>query len=99
MKLLHIGFSNIVSADKVVAIINPDTSSGRRLRESAREAGVLVDCTMGRKSRSMVLTDSSYTFLSCIRPEALLGRMETSRKDEHYVKPEENASPQKVSNK
>lgn len=75
MKLLHIGFSNIVSFDKVVAIVAPDTVAAKRIREVAREKNTLVDCTMGRKLRSMILTDSDFTFLSCLRPEALLQRM------------------------
>ena len=95
MKLLHIGFSNVVSAAKVVAIINPETSAGKRIRELARDKGLLVDCTMGRKSRSMVLTDSSYTFLSCIRPEALLNRMEGKKTVLHQVQDTSDISPQR----
>ena len=74
MELLHIGFGNAVSLDKVVSIINPETSTGKRIRESSRKNGALIDCTKGRKMRSMVLTDSQYTFLSCVSPEALLQR-------------------------
>jgi len=76
MKLLHIGFSNVVSMDKVVAIISPDTVVAKRIRDEAKNKGALIDCTMGRKTRSMVLTDSPYTFLSAIRSEALLQRLE-----------------------
>ena len=90
MKLLHIGFSNVISAHKVVAIISPDTSAGKRIKESARKKGLLVDCTMGRKSRSIVLTDSSYTFLSCIRPEGLLNRME-GQKTSSMINQKDNA--------
>lgn len=76
MKLLHIGFSNVVSLDKVVAVITPDTAIAKRIRETAREKSVLIDCTMGRKLRSMILTDSDFTFLSSLRAEALLARVE-----------------------
>lgn len=79
MKLLHIGFSNVVSMDKVVAIITPETAVAKRIREQARENNSLIDCTMGRKLRSMVLTDSPFTFLSSVRPEALLARLGESR--------------------
>ena len=80
MKLLHIGFSNVVSMNKVVAIIAPDTVAARRIRESSRDEDTLIDCTMGRKLRSMIITDSEFTFLSSVRPEALLQRLESSDK-------------------
>lgn len=76
MRLLHIGFSNIVSLDKVVAIISPESAAAKRLRELGRSQNNLIDCTMGRKVRSMILTDSPYIFLSAMRPEALLQRLE-----------------------
>ena len=76
MKLLHIGFSNNVSLDKIVAIISPETAIAKRLRDSSRETNQLIDCTMGRKLRSMILTDSQFVFLSAMRPEALMQRVE-----------------------
>lgn len=76
MKLLHVGFSNSVSIDKIVAIISPETAMAKRLRDLGRENNNLIDCTMGRKMRSMVLTDSDYVFMSAMRPEALMQRME-----------------------
>ncbi len=76
MKLLHIGFSNSVSIDKIVAIISPESAVAKRLRDQGRENNNLIDCTMGRKMRSMVLTDSDFIFMSAMRPEALTQRME-----------------------
>lgn len=76
MKLLHVGFSNSVAIDKIVAIISPETAVAKRLRDISRENNNLIDCTMGRKLRSMVLTDSEFIFLSAMRPEALMQRME-----------------------
>ncbi|MDH4263357.1 MAG: DUF370 domain-containing protein [Spirochaetia bacterium] len=78
MKLLHIGFSNVVSLDKIVAIISPDSAVAKRIREVARDKNSLIDCTMGRKLRSMILTDSEFTFLSSLRTEALLQRVDQS---------------------
>jgi len=78
MKLLHIGFSNVVSLDKIVAIISPESAVAKRIREVAREKNALIDCTMGRKLRSMILTDSEFTFLSSLRTEALLQRVDQS---------------------
>ncbi|AFM12893.1 DUF370 domain-containing protein [Turneriella parva] len=76
MKLLHVGFSNSVAIDKIVAIITPETAVAKRLRDQGRENNNLIDCTMGRKLRSMVLTDSEFIFLSAMRPEALTQRLE-----------------------
>ncbi|MES0490115.1 MAG: extracellular matrix/biofilm biosynthesis regulator RemA family protein [Leptospirales bacterium] len=78
MKLLHIGFSNVVSLDKVVAIISPETVAAKRIRDIARDKQTLIDCTMGRKLRSMILTDTEFTFLSSLRSEALLQRVDQS---------------------
>jgi regulator of extracellular matrix RemA (YlzA/DUF370 family) len=75
-KLLHIGFSNVISVEKVVAIIAPDTAIAKRIRDDARQTNQLIDCTNGRKLRSMILTDSPYVFSSAMRPEALLQRFE-----------------------
>lgn len=76
MKLLHVGFSNSIAIDKIVAIISPETAVAKRLRDLGRENNNLIDCTMGRKLRSMVLTDSDFIFLSAMRPEALTQRLE-----------------------
>ena len=76
MKLLHVGFSNSVSIDKIVAIISPESAVAKRLRDQGRENNNLIDCTMGRKMRSMVLTDSDFIFMSAMRPEALMQRLE-----------------------
>ena len=78
MNLLHIGFSNTVSLDKIVAIISPETSAAKKMRATARSQNSLIDCTMARKLRSMILTDSQYIFLSSIRPEALLQKNRTN---------------------
>ena len=75
MKVLHIGFSNVISTAKIVAIISPDTAVAKRLRDEARDENDLIDCTLGRKLRSMILTESNYVFLSSIRPEALMDRL------------------------
>ncbi len=87
---MHIGFSNVVSMDKVVAIISPETVTAKRIRELGRENNTLIDCTMGRKLRSMIVTDSPFTFLSSLRTEALLQRV--SSKYEGPGQPEDEAS-------
>ncbi|MDH5720107.1 MAG: DUF370 domain-containing protein [Spirochaetia bacterium] len=81
MTLLHIGFSNVVFVDKIVAIISPETAVAKRIRDEAREKKTLIDCTVGRKLRSMIITDSEFTFLSSIRVEALIQRLENLKEN------------------
>ncbi|WP_027180178.1 DUF370 domain-containing protein [Maridesulfovibrio bastinii] len=69
--LLNIGFGNFVVSDRVVAIVNPSSSPMRRLREDARQDGRLVDATQGRKTRSIIVTDSNHVVLSAIQAETI----------------------------
>ena len=75
-KLLHVGFGNMVVAERVVAIISPDSAPIRRLKDEAREAGLLVDVTQGRKTRSILIMDSRHVILSAIQPETITARFE-----------------------
>jgi len=75
-KLVHVGFGNMVVADRIVAIINPSSSPIKRLKEEAREAGLLVDVTQGRKTRAILVMDSKHVVLSAIQPETITSRFE-----------------------
>ncbi len=75
-KLLHVGFGNMVVAERVVALISPDSAPIRRLKDEAREAGRLVDVTQGRKTRSILIMDSRHVILSAIQPETITARFE-----------------------
>ncbi|MFV0423455.1 DUF370 domain-containing protein [Oleidesulfovibrio sp.] len=70
-RLLNIGFGNFIVADRVITIVNPASSPMRRLREDAREQGRLVDATQGRKTRSIIITDSNHVILSAIQAETI----------------------------
>ena len=70
-RFINLGFGNFVVASRVVGIVNPASSPRRRLREDARAAGRLVDATQGRKTRSIIVTDSNHVILSAILPETL----------------------------
>lgn len=70
-RILNLGFGNFVIASRVVSIINPASSPMRRLREDAKAAGRLVDATQGRKTRSIIITDSNHVILSAILPDTL----------------------------
>ena len=79
--LLNIGFGNYVAASRVTAIVNPASSPMRRLREEARAAGRLIDATQGRKTRSIIITDSNHVILSGIQAETLGTRFEAQEED------------------
>lgn len=70
-KLINLGFGNFVLASRVVAVVNPASSPMRRLREDAKNEGRLVDATQGRKTRSILVTDSNHVILSAILPDTL----------------------------
>ena len=75
-KLVHVGFGNMVVADRIVAIITPSSAPIKRLKEEAREAGLLVDVTQGRKTRAILILDSRHVILSAIQPETITSRFE-----------------------
>ncbi|AAS95379.1 DUF370 domain-containing protein [Nitratidesulfovibrio vulgaris] len=70
-KLVNLGFGNFVVASRVVSIVDPDSSPMRRLREDARDQGRLIDVTQGRKTRSIIITDSNHVILSAIQTETM----------------------------
>ena len=74
MRLVHIGFQNYVNADRVLALIQPNSSPVRRIRERAFEDNKLVDATKGRKTRSILIMDSGHIVLSGIGHESMLPR-------------------------
>ncbi|MDR1885623.1 MAG: DUF370 domain-containing protein [Synergistaceae bacterium] len=81
-RLVHIGFGNMVVADRVVAIISPSSAPIRRMREEAREAGLLVDATQGRKTRAVLVMDSRHVVISAIQPETISARFEDASSED-----------------
>ena len=75
-KLLNLGFGNFVIAARVVAVVNPASSPMRRLREDAKQAAKLIDATQGRKTRSLVITDSNHVILSAVQAETMRQRLQ-----------------------
>ncbi len=75
MKLINIGFGNMVSAGRLVAIVSPESASIKRIIQEARDRGVLVDATYGRRTRAVIIMDSDHVVLSAIQPETVAGRM------------------------
>ena len=74
MKLVNIGFGNLVSADKVVAVVSPESAPIKRMVQEAKERGVLIDATFGRRTQAVPIMDSDNVVLSAILPETVAGR-------------------------
>jgi len=75
-QLLNLGFGNFVVTGRVVALVNPGSAPMRRLREDAKQAGRLIDATQGRKTRSLVITDSNHVILSAVQAETMRQRFQ-----------------------
>ena len=79
--LINIGFGNVVSVARVIAIITPGSSPMKRVREEAGERGKLIDATQGRKTRSIIVTDSDHVILSALQVETITQRVMPEKKD------------------
>lgn len=75
MKLINIGFGNIVSADRLVAMVSPESAPIKRIIQEARDKGMLIDATYGRRTRSVLVTDSEHVILSAVQTETLANRL------------------------
>ena len=75
MKLINIGFGNMVSAGRLIAIVSPESAPIKRMVQEARDRGVLVDATYGRRTRAVLITDSDHIILSALQPETLASRL------------------------
>jgi len=75
-KLLNVGFGNMVMVSRVIAIVDPSSAPMRRLKDEAKQAGKLVDATSGRRTRSIIVTDSDHVVLSAIQTETIAQRLE-----------------------
>jgi len=82
LRLLNVGYGNLVSAVRVIAIVSPQSSPMRRLREEAGGRGKLVDATQGRRTRSILVTDSDHVILSALNPETIAARLDESGEGE-----------------
>ena len=77
--LLNVGFGNVVAADRIIAIISPNSAPVKRLKDEAREDKRLIDVTQGRKTRSVLITDSNHVILSAVQTETISQRLLTMK--------------------
>ena len=75
MQLVSIGFGNVVAVDRIVAIIAPDSYPVKRLIQDARDKGVLIDATYGRRTRAVIIADSGHVILSALQHETIVNRV------------------------
>ncbi|MEG0614333.1 MAG: DUF370 domain-containing protein [Oscillospiraceae bacterium] len=76
MKLINIGFGNMVSANKLVAIVSPESAPIKRIIQEAKEKSCLIDATYGRRTRAVIIMDSNHVILSAVQPETVAGRLD-----------------------
>ena len=75
VRLVNVGFGNVVAASRIIAIVAPDSAPARRLVQEARERSRLIDASHGRRTRAVVVMDSMHIVLSALQPETLAGRV------------------------
>ncbi len=75
MKLINIGFGNVVSANRLIAIVSPESAPIKRIIQDAKERNMLIDATYGRRTRAVIVTDSDHIILSAVQPETVAHRL------------------------
>lgn len=82
MQLINIGFGNIVLANRIIAIVSPDSAPIKRMVQEAKDSGNAVDATYGRRTRAVIIMDSGHIILSAVQPETVAGRLDKDGKSE-----------------
>ena len=81
-KLINIGFGNTVSANRIVAIVSPESAPIKRIVQEAKESGNAIDATCGRRTRAVIIMDSGHVVLSAVQPETVAGRLDKEEKED-----------------
>lgn len=76
MNFINIGFGNIVSAERIITIVSPESAPVKRIVQEAKDKGTAVDATCGRRTRAVIIMDSGHVILSAIQPETVAGRVD-----------------------
>ena len=89
MKLINIGFGNMVSAGRLIAIVSPESAPIKRIIQEARDRSTLIDATYGRRTRAVIITDSDHVILSAVQPETVANRLnDTDEMEETEIEDE-----------
>ena len=76
MKLINVGYGNMVAVSHIIAIVSPDSAPIKRMVQDAKERGTAIDATFGRRTKSVIITDSDHVILSAIQPKHIAGRVD-----------------------
>lgn len=82
MQLINIGFGNIVSANRIISIVSPDSAPIKRLVQEAKDSKMAIDATYGRRTRAVLIMDSGHIILSAVQPETVAGRLDKDEDEE-----------------
>lgn len=82
MKLVNIGFGNLINPDRVLSVISPESAPVKRIIQESREKGILVDATFGRKTKAVLVMDSGHIVLTALTPDTVGARMTAEENDE-----------------
>lgn len=83
MQLINIGFGNIVSANRIITIVSPESAPIKRVIQDAKDSGMAIDATYGRRTRAVIIMDSGHVILSAVQPETVAGRLDKDILDEN----------------
>ena len=83
MKLINIGYGNLISADRLLAVVSPESAPIKRIVQDSREIGMLIDASFGRKTKAVLIMDSGHTILSALPPETVAERLEAEEGAAH----------------
>ena len=75
INFINIGYGNIVSANRIISIVSPESAPIKRIIQEARDSGSLIDATCGRRTRAVIVTDSEHVILSAVQPETVASRL------------------------
>lgn len=82
MQLINIGFGNIVSAERIISIVSPESAPIKRIVQEAKDNKTAIDATFGRRTRSVIIMDSGHVILSAVQPETIAGRVDNGLDNE-----------------
>lgn len=83
MQLINIGFGNIVSAERIISIVSPESAPIKRIVQEAKDSKMAIDATYGRRTRSVIIMDSGHIILSSVQPETVAGRVDDDEEDDN----------------
>ena len=96
IKLINIGFGNIVSANRIISIVSPESAPIKRIIQEARDRGMLIDATYGRRTRAVIIADSDHVILSAVQPETVAHRIVDNGSDDLDVKFDSKGKDEKI---